>query len=334
MNNLSKPEVLREVVCPVCGNPESKTLFSVKDWTFLCSDSTFSVKKCARCGCGYLSPRPSENDISKYYPPEFYWSWEGADGSIDWKDIVERRRNQIEAKAVWLEDLTKGRLLDVGSQKGEFIWYMKMRGWEVEGVEMDSSVPNPASMPIRYGDFLSMDYELESYDVITFWAVLEHVYNPARFIEKAVKLLKPGGRLIVLVTNLHSIQSRVLCQDDYPRHLTVFTKSALSTLFKKNGMSVHRSSTGQEIFGGALNGGLVYACKRLLGYSRNEAFREWKQSDNPYLFWTMWMGRHSRFIRWVSRIDRLFTKPLEVVLDRLGYGFILTISAVKVRDHG
>lgn len=333
MNNLVKPETLSEVACPVCSNSEANTLFSVKDWTFLCSDSIFSVKKCSACGCGYLSPRPAENEISKYYPPEFYWSWEGADESIEWSDIVERRLSQIKAKAAWLKDLIPGFLLDVGSQKGEFIWYMKELGWEVEGVEMDATVPNPANMPIRYGDFLTMEYQPGKYDVITFWAVLEHVYSPAKFIEKAVTLLKPGGRLIVLVTNLNSIQSRVLCQDDYPRHLTVFTKTALNTLFEKNGMLVHRSSTRQKIFGGALNGGLVYSCKRLFGYSRDEAFREWKQPDDPWLFWTMWRGRNSRSIQWVSRIDRFFTKPIEFFLDRIGYGFILTISAVKGCDN-
>lgn len=333
MNDSVKLEALVEVSCPVCGSTQSKKLFSVKDWTFLCSDSTFFVKKCSACGCGYLSPRPAEDEMSKFYPPEFYWSWEGVGESIEWNDIVEKRLSQIKAKAAWLNDMTPGSLLDVGSQKGEFIWYMKERGWEVEGVEMDSSVPNPANMPIRYGDFLTMDYQLEKYDAITLWAVLEHVYSPAKFIEKAVALLKPGGRLIVLVTNLNSIQSRVLCQDDYPRHLTFFTKSALITLLKNNGMQVCRCSTGQDIFGGALNGGLVYSCKRLFGYNRDEAFREWKQPFDPYLYWTMWRGRNSRFIRWVSRIDRFLTKPIEFILDRIGCGFILTISAVKGRDH-
>lgn len=333
MNQLTNSEALTEITCPVCSHPLAKTLFNTKDWTFLCSESVFAVKKCGACGCGYLSPRPAEEDISRYYPSEFYWSWEGADETITWGEIVARRRNQTEAKAAWLDDLVPGRLLDVGAQKGEFIWHMEKRGWEVEGVEVDAIVPNPARMPIRYGDFLKMDYESGRYDVVTFWAVLEHVYTPAKYIEKAVTLLKPGGRLIVLVTNLNSIQSRVLCQDDYPRHLTIFTKSALQTLFLKNGLRVQLSKTNQKIFGGALSGGLVYALKRLCGYSRDEAFREWKQPRDPHLFWTMWKGRHSPIILWASRIDRIVTLPIEVLLDRLGYGFILTISAEKDSNY-
>jgi len=110
----------------------------------------------------------------------------------------------------------------------------------------------------------------------------------------AASLLKPGGRFVVLVTNLRSIQARRFCQDDYPRHLTIFTAAALERLYARYGLRIIRGSTRQDIFGGALNGGLVYACKRLTGYARDEAMREWKQPHDPHLFWARWRGRPSR----------------------------------------
>lgn len=268
--------------------------------------------------------------MARYYPSDFYWSWEGTGKPVNWDEIVKRRQRQLQAKAAWLEDLAPGRLLDIGAQKGEFIWYMGERGWQVEGVEVDPVVPNPAGMPICYGDFLAMDLAASAYDVITLWAVLEHVYRPVAFIEKAAKLLRPGGRIVILVTNLNSIQSRWLLQDDYPRHLTIFTKSSLDRICRRYGMRIVKSSTNQQVFGGALNGGLVYAAKRLGGYSRNDVFCEWKQPRDPFLFWTQWRGRPSKAIRWVSRVDRVLTKPIESMLDRHGFGFILTIAAEKV----
>lgn len=322
---------LVEVNCPLCGHAESRPLFTVKDWAFSCSQAEFTLRRCAVCGCGYLSPRPAEDDMPRFYPPEFYWSWEGASEPLAWEEIIRQRAKQLEAKAAWLADRPPGRLLDVGAQKGEFLWYMRQRGWQVEGVEIDPGVPNPARMTIRYGDFLVMELEAGAYDVITFWAVLEHVYRPAAFIEKAAALLKPGGRLVLLVTNLHSIQARWFCQDDYPRHLTIFTKPALQRLCARHGLRLKRLSTDQKIFGGALNGGLVYACKRLGGYSRDEAYSEWKQIRDPHLFWARWRGRDAWFIRQVSRLDRLLTWPAEALFDRLGFGFILTLSFEKER---
>ena len=321
---------LIEVDCPLCGSNRSKKLFDVKDWTLHCDDRVFSLRRCSECGCGYLSPRPPENEMSLYYPPRFYWSYEGVSREIDWPAIVQNRSRQLKSKAAWLKDLPPGRLLDIGAMKGEFLWFMQQKGWVVEGVELDNNVPNPAKMPIHYGDFLKMDFSQNYYDVITFWAVLEHVYHPVPFIEYASRLLKPGGRLVVLVTNLNSVQARFYRADDYPRHLTVFTASSAKAMCKKNGLRIERISTDQNIFGGALNGGLLYAFKHACGSDTEALFNEWKQPEDKHLFWVKWKGRPSELIRTVSRIDKALSLPFEYVLDRFGLGFNMTFSAVKV----
>lgn len=318
-----------EISCPLCGSELKKTLFWTFDHTFKCSNQRFGVNRCKDCGCGYLSPRPAEDDISHFYPPEFYWSWEGAQGELDWDQLIEKRKRQLEAKSLWLADLKPGKLLDIGAQKGEFLWYMQQRGWDVSGVELGNSVPNPANLPIRYGDFLSMDFEKDQYDVITIWAVLEHVYEPIKFIEKAAALLKPRGRLIVLVTNLNSVQSRFYQADDYPRHLTLFTHRSVRRLCNSYGMTLGKTRTNQEIFGGTLNGGIVYLYKRMMGYSSDEVFSEWKQLQDADLFWCKWRGKKSTIVTMISRLDRAISLPLEKILDRLGFGFIMTFTASK-----
>lgn len=323
-----------ETDCPLCASRSSKLLFWTQDYVFACSDERFAVRKCQDCGCGFLSPRPMEADIGHYYPPEFYWSWEGQEGRIGWEEILDKRKDQLAAKAAWLDGLKPGKLLDIGAQKGEFLWMMKNKGWDVAGVELDSSVPNPAGMPIHYGDFLGMEFEEGSYDVVTLWAVLEHVYEPRKVIEKASRLLKPGGKLIALVTNLDSIQSRYYTADDYPRHLTLFTRPSLQKLGLSTGLELTRHKTDQAIFGGTLNGGLLYLIKRACGYSADSAMREWKQIKEPDLFWATWRGRRSWLVKLASRMDRLITLPLERLLDRLGYGFILTFEYNKPAPSG
>lgn len=326
--NSVKHEIV-EVPCPVCGEKRPHPLFWTKDYVFGCTDDLFCLNRCGSCGCGYLSPRPARSSIGIYYPREFYWSWEGETSALGWAEIIEKRRTQLEEKAKWLDGLPPGRLLDIGAQKGEFLWFMHQLGWQVDGVELDESVPNPGNMPIRYGDFLEMDFEEDQYDVITYWAVLEHVYEPRQFFEKAARLLKPGGRLVAVVTNLNSIQSRFYQADDYPRHLTIFTKSSVQRLCSSQGLKVTRVHTGQEIFGGSLNGGFLYLAKRLLGYTSHEALAEWKQFKDPNRFWCQWRGQDSFWIKNISRLDRLLTYPLEKLLDRLGYGLILSFSAEK-----
>lgn len=316
-----------EVDCPVCSSGRSKLVFSTRDYLLKVSDQKFGVRRCLSCGAGFLSPRP--NDLNPFYPKEFYWAWEGAEAEMSPSEIISKRASQLAAKAAWLADLKPGRLLDVGAQKGEFLWYMKERGWAAEGVELDNNVPNPLGVAIRYGDFLTMDIDPNTYDVVTFWAVLEHVENPRAFIQRAAEVLKPGGRLIVVVTNFNSIQSRFFRGDDYPRHLTIFTKASSRLICEQANLSFAVFSTDQSVFGGPLSGGLVYVTKRIFGYTDDEAMVEWKQNKDRELFWTKWRGEPSVLIKNVSRLDRLISIPLEYLFDRMGFGLTLTFTAVK-----
>jgi 2-polyprenyl-3-methyl-5-hydroxy-6-metoxy-1,4-benzoquinol methylase len=325
----SEKEMLAKIDCPLCGSSRSKSLFGIKDYAFRVTDDEFGVRRCLDCSCGFLSPRPTEGNVSRFYPPEYYWSYEQQGGALPWSAIVASRERQLVAKVGWIEDLPPGRLLDIGAQKGEFIWIMRQRGWQVEGVEIDPSVPNPSAMPIKYGDFLSIDFKPSSFDCITMWAVLEHVYHPARFVERVSKLLKPGARFVAVVTNFDSIQSRFFRADDCPRHLTFFNRKSVQKICQNHGLELQRLVTDQEIFGGSLHGGLVFGVKRLLGYSVDDVMYEWKNIKEPELFCCRWHGKESGLLRNVSRADRLFSLPLERLLDRIGFGFNMTFRAVK-----
>jgi SAM-dependent methyltransferase len=185
-------------------------------------------------------------------------------------------------------------------------------------------------MPIVYGEFLTMnEFEPASFDCITMWAVLEHIYEPMEYVKRVSTLLKADGRFIFLVTNFNSIQGRCYEMDDYPRHLNLFTKRAVRYLLDQSGLELVRVSTDQSIFGGHLQGGLIYCAKRLFGYSREDALTEWKSDVSLQPFFHLWRGNPSAPLRLLARIDRLLLSPAEWLLDRLGFGFTLTVEARK-----
>jgi 2-polyprenyl-3-methyl-5-hydroxy-6-metoxy-1,4-benzoquinol methylase len=39
-----------------------------------------------------------------------------------------------------------------------------------------------------------------SFDIVTAWAVFEHLHNPSDYFFEVQKVLKPGGKFIFLVT--------------------------------------------------------------------------------------------------------------------------------------
>ena len=323
---------LTTVACPVCDSSKHRELFATKDYKQRVTDDRFIVSRCRNCGTGYLSTRPTKTELNKYYDEAFYWSFENNEQTMhDTEELLSARQDQLAAKAAWLSHIAPGKLLDIGTQKGEFIHHMQQQGWAVEGIEFSTTPPNLFDLPIRYGEFLDMPFADDAqYDCITMWAVLEHVYEPAKYVERIARLLKPGGRFIFLVTNFNTVQGRIFEMDDFPRHLNLFTKRSVNELLHKNNLRLTRRSTDQKIFGGHLIGGLIYLTKRVAGYSRAEAMLEWKNDKTLVPFFHHWRGKPLLAMRVISRLDRLLLAPAEWLMDRLGFGFVMTIEAEKV----
>ena len=244
---------------------QCKFLFPAFDFVQHVTEQAFALCRCCACGVGYLSPRPRPEHMLAFYPERYYWLHENAAAPLTQDEVLQTRAKQIQAKSNCLKHLRPGRLLDIGAQKGEFVYCMSRQGWQAEGVEYSTTPPNLFQMPIRYGEFLEMDLPTAGYDCVTMWAVLEHVYQPRPYIARVAEVLRPGGTFIGLVTNLSSVQSRILRQDDYPRHLTIFTRSSLRRVLQEHGFQVKRFWTDQKIFGGSVQGGITFLHETIAG---------------------------------------------------------------------
>jgi 2-polyprenyl-3-methyl-5-hydroxy-6-metoxy-1,4-benzoquinol methylase len=106
--------------------------------------------------------------------------------------------------------------------------------------------PHPSPLPIGWGEGVRRTGEGGVFDAVTFWAVLEHLAEPKRFLEKAHAILKPGGLCFVLVPNFKSLAVRLLgarYRYVYPQHLNYFTRRTLRRLVKADFSPVQLLST-------------------------------------------------------------------------------------------
>ena len=142
----------------------------------------------------------------------------------------------------------KGRILDVGCADGKFLWALDPEKWDRTGVEfaektvrlVNDKIPD---LTLIEGDLFSDKLPEDSFDVITFWHVLEHLPQPRAVLERTYKLLRPGGWLFISLPNFDSLQARLFQShwyafDDVPRHLYHFAPRPLALLLKENGLKV------------------------------------------------------------------------------------------------
>jgi len=139
----------------------------------------------------------------------------------------------------------RGRVLDVGCSTGAFLQQLQ-KGFGTDYTVLGTDVSGPAlayaesrGVPVRRGPFLEHDFGAQHFAAVTFWAVLEHLAEPRRFLEKAAALLEPGGHCFVLVPNFRSLAVR-LAGSRYrylmPEHLNYFTADTLGRLVAREPM--------------------------------------------------------------------------------------------------
>jgi SAM-dependent methyltransferase len=130
----------------------------------------------------------------------------------------------------------RGAVLDVGCSTGAFLTALKRNAgnrYEVTGLDVPGAALEYArnhGINVIDAPFGKHHFDAR-FDAITFWAVLEHVDRPGKFLEKAAEVLRPGGHCFVLVPNMRSLAARLLgARYRYimPEHLNYFTEQTLT----------------------------------------------------------------------------------------------------------
>ena len=315
------------IACPLCGMDDTKHLFMRKDLGYKIPEIEFPVVRCRRCNLVYVNPRPNATDIHQFYPENFYSASDSPE-----QTILEKSKS-LQGKYDKVKNINPGALLDIGCSKGEFMYMMKNKGWNVKGLDFSSKPPNLFNLDIYYGDLDNAPFEKESFDLITLWAVLEHVYDPKRMLASIDRILKPGGKLVLLVTNFNSIPARFMRHDDVPRHTTLFTKRTISAMLRQTGYETEKFFFGQDIFGGSVRGALNYCVKLLAGEKIEEIIAQNRTPDRWHEFSSQIRGKESKFMLKVDAFDIAITPILDRIFDQMQLSFIMTVVSRKSESH-
>lgn len=208
----------------------------------------FDLWNCLKCNLRFTFPVPQEHEIAQYYKAEHYVSHNNSARGLINKMYRFARRFTLSAKRRFVQrrtGLPGGSLLDVGTGVGAFLHEMKVSGWQVMGVEPDPDAREYALNSYKVSVFEPaqlFEFTHNSFDAITLWHVLEHVYNLHGYIQQFGRLLKQDGLLFIAVPNYTSGDARFYGEYwaayDVPRHLYHFSPGAMQALANRNGFRI------------------------------------------------------------------------------------------------
>jgi 2-polyprenyl-3-methyl-5-hydroxy-6-metoxy-1,4-benzoquinol methylase len=202
--------------CYVCSSTSASPVATIHGFTYV---------RCDECSHVYTTHRYADDAIERFYRQNEYYS------RITYanRETCEYRRDQVaRPKVAFVEEHVgpgAGSWLDVGSGIGDIVSVLGEHGWQATGLEL--SATSIAFAREMFGIEL-IPWTLQAYaqahperrgavDVVSFFAILEHVGHPLTLLRQAGELLKTSGSLVVQVPNANSISSMI--QTVFPEHV-------------------------------------------------------------------------------------------------------------------
>jgi SAM-dependent methyltransferase len=144
-------------------------------------------------------------------------------------------RNGLHKAVAEFSPLISGRMLDVGC--GSKPYQSLFQVDEYVGLDIDSESARKRGHAEYFYDGHAFPFAVASFDAVLCNQVLEHVFNPDEFLAEMVRVLKPGGKLLLTVPFVWDEHEQPC---DYAR----YSSFGLAALLEKQGFRIiHHKKT-------------------------------------------------------------------------------------------
>ncbi|HKV63635.1 MAG TPA: class I SAM-dependent methyltransferase [Candidatus Acidoferrum sp.] len=267
------------LTCPCCESDKVKRAFEKGESGFY---------SCHKCCLTFIWPRPDDAALVDLYEDygRRYYSSEGVKRYLLSANHYHREIELLSRTS------QAGTLLDVGCSIGGFVKAAGELGYEAQGIDISGvsvAVGQSAGLKIQSGDFLRTAFA-DSFDVITMWATLEHLPEPSRYVQRALKMLRPGGVFLASVPNYAGITQRLIGRKDRyvgSDHLNYWTARGFASYLQKFNLQILETLTfgfnPLTLVRDAMDRGQSCGCEQMASEQTNAA--SWKSG---------WIGKGHR----------------------------------------
>jgi 2-polyprenyl-3-methyl-5-hydroxy-6-metoxy-1,4-benzoquinol methylase len=211
-----------EMVCTACDSNRVRFCNHLPDVTgALDLDDPGSLFYCKNCKLFFRYPYPCEEALTSHY--------QNLDSNI-WVEKSSRRAEFVLAKNYIVKNLDTASILDVGCYTGIFLDSLPEK-YERFGIESSVStrkILESKKIKVIGGVVRDLERCNFEFNVITLFDVIEHLPSPVSELKLLLKMLKPGGRLLVSTGNTSSLAWRLNRKNFwyyYPEHVSFFSPS-------------------------------------------------------------------------------------------------------------
>lgn len=243
----------------------------------------WNLRQCPHCRLAWLDPMPLVDDVGKAYRNYYTHSVSDVPRSLPRRimqlaedsyvqstygyafginpmtsrllaplvNLHPSGRSVADCSVAYLPAQGKGaKLLDIGCGSGALAARMREIGWDAEGIDHDHSAVDAArsrGLTVTIGDIREQGYPDKCFDALCAKHVVEHVYDPLGFLRECRRVLRPGGKLVLITPNLQSMGHGLFGSSwlhlDSPRHLFLWCRDSLQKAVESQGLACERVLT-------------------------------------------------------------------------------------------
>lgn len=245
VKNLFDFNSFEKIQCPACNSHDFVHQFDKMGFKYVC---------CKNCATLFVNPRPPIEDLKKFYtnsPSTNFWINEF------FKPVAAVRREKIfKPRAEYIKQIfstnTKKVIGDIGAGFGLFLEELRKIRPDDSYIAIEPSLEmaeicHRKGLEVKNACLEDINDMKESFDLLTAFELVEHLFDPTAFFKKAYFLLKPRGHIVITTLNSQGFDILLLWGKSKsitpPHHLNFFNPYSAKKLLDKIGFEIIEIST-------------------------------------------------------------------------------------------
>ena len=170
----------------------------------------------------------------------------------EWDRVRSLYVHEREVEAVLLGLVPEsgiGVLLDIGTGTGRLLELLSPRVERAIGIDMSRHMlafaraklegANLKNVTVRQGDMYQLPWPADSFDVVTIHQVLHYADDPAGVISEAARVLRPGGRLVLVDFTPHDQEE---LRTEFAHRRLGFDDGEVEAWFRSAGLTLEKAT--------------------------------------------------------------------------------------------